>query len=127
MPYKEVKKSYIYGMLKRFTDVVLSILLLFLFSPILLIVVTAIKIDSRGPIFADTPERVGKNGRSFKMYKFRSMIENAHDLLRTDPEFATLYNMYKKNSYKLQNDPRITKVGHFIRKYSLDELPQFVN
>lgn len=83
--------------------------------------------DSKGPVFADVPERVGKNKGRFKMYKFRSMIVNAHHLLRTDPRFKTLFSEYKKGSYKLQKDPRITFTGGFIRKHSLDELPQLLN
>ncbi len=55
------------------------------------------------------------------------MVENAHEILREKPEFAKLYNEYKKGSYKLKDDPRITRVGHFIRKHSLDEIPQFIN
>lgn len=127
MPIIEVKKSFIYEVLKRTIDIVFSIVLIAIFSPIILIVAIAIKIDSKGPILADTPERVGKNGKPFKMYKFRSMIENAHELLRENPKFAELYKDYKKGSYKLKDDPRITNVGHFIRKHSLDEVPQFFN
>jgi len=127
MPYIEVKKSFYYEFLKRFIDIFLSICLIILFSPIIIIVGIAIKLDSKGPILADTPERVGKNGKPFKMYKFRSMIENAHELLRENPKFAELYKDYKKGSYKLKDDPRITRVGHFIRKHSLDEVPQFFN
>lgn len=127
MPIIEVKKSFIYEVLKRTIDIVFSIILITIFSPIILIVAIAIKIDSKGPILADTPERVGKNGKPFKMYKFRSMIENAHELLRENPKFAELYKDYKKGSYKLKDDPRITNVGHFIRKHSLDEVPQFFN
>lgn len=100
-----------------------SILLL----PIFLLVALAIKLDSQGPIFAETPMRVGRDGELFKMYKFRSMIANAHGLLTTDPRFKKLYDEYKKSSYKLTKDPRITRVGKFIRKYSLDELPQLIN
>ena len=127
MPYIEVKKSFYYEILKRVIDLILSFTLIILFSPIVIIVAIAIKLDSKGPILADTPERVGKNGTFFKMYKFRSMIENAHELLRENPKFADLYRDYKKGSYKLKDDPRITRVGHFIRKHSLDEVPQFFN
>lgn len=127
MAYIEVKKSPAYEITKRILDVVLSIILLIVFSPIIVIIAIWIKLDSPGPIFADTPARVGKNGKLFKMYKFRSMVKNAHEMLREDPEFANLYQAYKTQSYKLRNDPRITRVGHFIRKYSLDEVPQFIN
>jgi lipopolysaccharide/colanic/teichoic acid biosynthesis glycosyltransferase len=127
MPYIEIKKSLYYEFFKRLADIILSILLIIIFSPIIVFVAIAIKADSRGPVLADTPERVGKNGSLFKMYKFRSMVENAHELLREDPDFAQLYRDYKKGSYKLKDDPRITRVGHFIRKHSLDEVPQFFN
>src|SRR3990167_3492468 len=120
-------KDIIYFSVKRAVDLSASIILLIFFSPIIAMVAIAIKIDSRGPILADTPERVGKNGKFFKMYKFRSMVENAHEILRENPEFASLYNQYKKGSYKLKDDPRITRVGHFIRIHSLDEVPQFIN
>lgn len=116
-----------YNFAKRAIDISFSIILLLLFSPIFLLVTIAIKTESEGTILADTPERVGKNGKKFKMYKFRSMVKNAHTILRKDPRFADLYDKYKKGSYKLRDDPRITKVGKFIRKYSLDELPQFFN
>jgi len=127
MPYIEIKKSKFYEFFKRLLDIFFAGSLLLLFSPVILIVSLAIKLDSKGPIFADTPERVGKNGKLFKMYKFRSMVENAHELLRESPRFVDLYKDYKKGSYKLKDDPRITRVGHFIRKHSLDEVPQFFN
>lgn len=127
MPYTEIKKSIFYEFFKRFTDIVFSVILLIFFTPINILVAIAIKLDSPGPILADTPERVGKNGKLFKMYKFRSMVQNAHLLLTEDPEFAKLYEQYKKGSYKLKNDPRITRVGRFIRKHSLDEVPQLIN
>ncbi len=127
MPIIEVRKSVLYELFKRLIDIVLSLILIVIFSPIIVLVAIAIKMDSKGPVLADTPERVGKNGKLFKMYKFRSMIENAHELLRENPKFAELYRDYKKGSYKLKDDPRITNVGHFIRKHSLDEVPQFFN
>jgi len=113
--------------LKRVIDLVGVILLLLLFSPIYIATAVAILLDSAGPVLADVPERIGEKGKKFKMYKFRSMIVNAHHLLRTDPRFNKLYDQYKKGSYKLKKDPRITKVGKFIRKHSLDEIPQLVN
>ncbi|EKD86159.1 MAG: undecaprenyl-phosphate galactose phosphotransferase [uncultured bacterium] len=127
MPITEFKKSLYYEFLKRALDISCSLILIILFTPIILLVALAIKLDSKGPILADTPERVGKNGKLFKMYKFRSMVENAHDMLRENPKFAELYKDYKKGSYKLKDDPRITSMGHFIRKHSLDEVPQFFN
>lgn len=113
--------------LKRFTDILLASILIIIFFPICFFVALAILADSDGPIFADVPERVGQNGKLFKMYKFRSMIKNAHVLLHTDARFKELYQQYKKDSYKLKDDPRVTRVGKFIRKHSLDEIPQFLN
>lgn len=127
MPYIEIKKSVFYELVKRALDILFSLILLIIFSPVILLVALAIKIDSHGPVLADTPERVGKNGKPFKMFKFRSMIENAHEILRRNPKFAQFYEKYKKGSYKLKDDPRITAVGHFIRKHSLDEVPQLIN
>jgi lipopolysaccharide/colanic/teichoic acid biosynthesis glycosyltransferase len=112
---------------KRVVDIVLASVVFVLFLPIWVILTIAIKLDSSGPVFADVPERVGLNGKKFKMYKFRSMISNAHYLLRTDPKFKELFAEYKKGSYKLKKDPRITRVGRFIRKHSLDEIPQVLN
>lgn len=108
-------------------DTVLAVVLGLIFSPICFLTALAIKIDSFGPILADTPMRVGKGGKLFKMYKFRSMISDAHQLLRTNPQFEKLYEQYKRNSYKLKEDPRVTRVGRFIRKHSLDEIPQLWN
>ena len=112
---------------KRTLDIILAIIFLIIFSPICVLAAIFIKIDSAGPIFADVPERVGQNGENFRMYKFRSMIINAHNLLRTDPQFKNLFEEYKKGSYKLKKDPRITRTGKFIRKHSIDEIPQLLN
>src|SRR3990167_1214150 len=103
---------------KRTIDIVGSVFLILLFSPILLFFAVAIKVSSPGPIFADIPKRVGKGGKRFYPYKFRSMIVNAHSLLRRDPSFRKLYREYKKSSYKLNKEPRITGVGKFIRTHS---------
>lgn len=113
--------------LKRFIDIFSSIFLIILFFPLSLLTTIAIKFGSEGPVFADVPERIGAQGKRFKMYKFRSMVINAHHLLRTDPRFRELYEEYKKGSYKLKKDPRITSVGKLIRKHSLDEIPQLIN
>ena len=117
----------LYDLLKRIIDIIGSLIILIIFSPVFLIVPILIRLDSSGPIFADVPQRVGKNKKLFRMFKFRSMVYNAHQLLRVDPKFRKLYEQYKKNSYKLKNDPRITRVGRFLRRFSLDELPQILN
>lgn len=116
-----------YHFLKRLIDIFLSVFLLILFSPVILVTVIAIKLTSYGPVLADTPKRVGQNEQLFYPYKFRSMIVNAHNLLKTDPKFKELYKQYKKGSYKLHNDPRWTPIGGFIRRHSIDEMPQLFN
>lgn len=115
-----------YKELKRLIDILGAISLLVLFSPVCLITAILI-IRDKGPIFADTPERVGLDGKLFKMYKFRSMVVDAHMLLRTDPKYQDLYKKYMRNSYKLESDPRITPIGQFIRKHSIDEIPNLLN
>lgn len=114
----------IYDFLKRIIDIVGSLVGIIITVPVFIVTLLAIKIDGDGPVMADTPMRVGKNGRLFKMYKFRSMIPGAQELLQKNPE---LMKKYKQNSYKLDDDPRVTKVGKFLRKYSIDEFPQFIN
>lgn len=116
-----------YETAKRILDLSIAIIVLIVFSPFFLIIPILIKFDSPGPVFADIPMRVGKGRKLFRMYKFRSMIVNAHRLLKTDPKFRKLHQQYKENSYKLKKDPRITKIGHFLRRFSLDELPQIFN
>ena len=118
-----------YDFLKRLIDILFGLTGVILFSPILIGTAIAIKLNSPGPILAETPMRVGRNGKLFRMFKFRSMVNNAHDLLHKDPRYKEYLELYKKNSYKLDIniDPRITKVGRFIRKTSIDEFPQFFN
>ncbi len=114
-----------YIILKRILDIVGAVFGLLLFFPIILLTSLYIKIVSPGgPVFADTPRRVGQGGGEFKMYKFRTMIPNAHQYLLDHPD---LYELYKKNSYKLDPDPRWLPGAKAIRKYSFDELPQFIN
>ncbi len=117
----------VYTATKRIIDIIGSVVLMALFLPISALTAIAIWLDSPGPILADTPQRVGKDGKLFKLFKFRSMIVNAHEKLRSDPHFSKLYSEYKRNSYKLTDDPRVTRVGKFIRKHSLDEIPQLLN
>lgn len=116
-----------YEITKRIIDIIASIVIGIIFLPVCLVTAIAIKLETPGPVFADTPGRVGKNGKIFRLYKFRSMIVGAHQLLRTDPRFKELFEEYKKSSYKLHEDPRWTKVGRVIRKYSIDEIPQLIN
>ena len=122
-----MKKDLKYRAIKRAMDLTLGLFLLIFSSPIMLVTILVIKLDSRGSIFPEVPKRVGRGGRLFNLLKFRSMINNAHSLLRTDPKFKRLLEEYKKDSYKLRDDPRITRIGKFIRKYSIDEMPQFIN
>lgn len=104
-------------------DVILATIALVVLSPIFLIIAIAIKIESKGPVFFKHT-RIGKNGKIIKLYKFRSMVINAEELIKSfTPEQMQEY----KENYKLTNDPRITKIGKFLRKTSLDELPQLLN
>lgn len=114
----------LYDFAKRFLDIIASLIGLIVLFPLLVLVAIAIKLDSPGPIFADTPMRAGKDGKLFRIYKFRSMVKNAQEVLEKNPK---LLEEYKKNSYKIFNDPRVTNVGKFTRRFSIDEFPQFLN
>lgn len=120
---ERLRHRWVYRFVKRLFDIVFSLLVLVLFSWLFAIVAIAIKIDDpKGPIIFKQ-RRVTKNGREFKMYKFRSMCVDAE---------ARLEELRKANEktgpvFKMRNDPRITRVGKIIRKMSIDELPQFVN
>lgn len=112
-----------YRFIKRAFDVLFSAFVLIGFSWLFLIVAVAIKIDDpKGPIFF-AQERVGRDGKTFRMYKFRSMCADAEQRL------AELQDLNEKDGpvFKIANDPRITRVGRVIRKLSIDELPQFIN
>jgi lipopolysaccharide/colanic/teichoic acid biosynthesis glycosyltransferase len=110
---------------KRSLDIIGSIVGLTIFSPIMIATAVFIKLVSpKGPVFADIPKRVGPNGKEFRLFKFRSMIPNAHKYLKDRPK---LYKQYVKNNYKLDPDPRWIKGAGFFRKYSIDEMPQFIN
>lgn len=121
----------LYDFLKRTIDIIGSLLALAVFSPVIIFFAILIKLTSRGPIFY-SPQRVGKDGQLFEMLKFRSMymyeingrLVHAKNYLETN---AKLMRQYQKNSYKLQNDPRITPTGKILRRFSIDELPQLVN
>ena len=114
--------NLLYKISKRALDVFASLLGLILLSPILLIVVIMIKLDSKGPVIFKQ-KRVGLNGREFYMYKFRSMVVNAEEL----KEKLKTQNEMSGPMFKMKEDPRVTRVGKFIRKTSLDELPQLIN
>lgn len=111
-----------YHFVKRLFDIILSTIGLIVLSPIMGIIAYRIKKEDGGPVFYKQV-RVGKNGHQFRMYKFRSMVVNADQLL----ENLKNQNEVDGAMFKMKHDPRITKVGHFIRKHSLDELPQLVN
>ncbi|WP_084822178.1 sugar transferase [Paraclostridium benzoelyticum] len=112
-----------YYFVKRFIDIILSCIGIIILSPVMIIIAIAIKIeDPKGKVFFKQ-QRNGKNGKLFEMYKFRSMVYNAENILS---------DIMKNNEmdgpvFKIKDDPRITKVGRFIRKTSLDELPQLIN
>lgn len=109
-------------MAKRALDLVFSSLALALLSPIMLVIAIAIRLDSPGPIFYRA-KRIGRKGRTFHCFKFRTMVQHADKLK------AELEHMNERDGilFKISNDPRITRIGSILRKYSLDELPQFYN
>lgn len=112
----------IYPRVKRVLDVVFSVMALLVIWPIMLIVALLVKLDGGPAFFAQS--RVGRNGRLFKVYKFRSMKKGAERLEEMlSPEELAEY----KKEYKLQNDPRVSKLGNFLRRSSIDELPQLWN
>ena len=116
------KDNKIYLFVKRLIDIVGSLSGLIILSPVLIIVSLLIKLDSKGPIIF-SQERVGLNGKKFKMYKFRSMVVNAEELKRKIEHL----NEMSEPMFKIKNDPRITRIGKVIRKTSIDELPQLIN
>lgn len=109
-------------MMKRGLDVLVSLLALAILSPLILLITAAIRLDSTGPIFYGA-ERIGRKGRTFRCWKFRTMVVNA-DTMR---EQFRERNERDGVLFKMSEDPRITRLGRILRKYSLDELPQFLN
>ena len=112
-----------YRFIKRTFDIIVSILALIILSPFFIIIAACIKLGDRGPVFFGH-RRIGRNGREFKLYKFRSMVTNAEELIK---EFTPEQKEEFEKNFKLEDDPRITKVGKILRKTSLDELPQLWN
>lgn len=118
-----IDHRYLYRALKRVADVTLSTAGLIVLSPVLAGVAIAIKTDDKkGPIFY-RQERVGRHGKRFMMFKFRSMCIDAEEKLKE----LKKYNEVEGAMFKMKHDPRVTKVGRFIRHYSIDELPQLFN
>lgn len=112
-----------YQITKRTADVLISLIGLIFLSPLFIIISIAVKLDSKGPAFF-VHKRIGKDGKIINVYKFRTMVDNAEGLIREfTPEQLKKFN----ENFKLEDDPRITKIGKFLRKTSLDELPQLLN
>ena len=120
--HKKIESRKGYHFIKRILDLSLSTMGLIVLSPLMAIIAYEIKKEDGGPVFYKQV-RIGKNGRHFEMYKFRSMVPNADQLLKKLRD----QNEVDGAMFKMKHDPRITKIGHFIREHSLDELPQLVN
>lgn len=120
---ERVERRFFYHFFKRFFDILLSIIGIILLTPVFIITAILIKVDNPdGPIIY-SQIRIGKDGRLFKMYKFRSMVVDADKKLKKLLD----QNEVEGAMFKIKSDPRITKVGHILRKYSIDELPQLLN
>uniref|UniRef100_A0A7V4FGL3 Sugar transferase n=2 Tax=candidate division WOR-3 bacterium TaxID=2052148 RepID=A0A7V4FGL3_UNCW3 len=121
-----MEKEEIYYKHKRYLDLLLLFFVFITVVPLFLLIFLAIKLSSRGPLFYKH-KRVGKNGRPFYVYKFRTMVDGAEALLpkilKNNPQAREEF----ENGYKLKNDPRVTPIGKILRKTSLDELPQLIN
>jgi lipopolysaccharide/colanic/teichoic acid biosynthesis glycosyltransferase len=111
-----------YLMSKRAFDIAVCLLVLPLVIPVLLLCALAVRLDTPGPIVF-TQDRTGRHGRRFRMFKFRTMVQNAEELKAKLQHL----NILPPPDFKIPNDPRITRVGRFLRKTSLDELPQIIN
>lgn len=119
---EDYQRGFTYEFIKRLADIVLSLLGIIFLSPVFIIVAIAIKLDSKGPVLF-IQDRCGKDGKVFKFYKFRSMVVDAEEQLSKLKD----KNEMSGPVFKIKDDPRITKVGKFIRKTSIDELPQLFN
>ena len=122
--YRELfGKKNAYKAFKRTCDVTISLFSIIALMPMFITIAILIKLESKGKVFFKHT-RIGKDGKVIKIYKFRTMVENAEDLIK---RFTPEQMKESKENYKLTNDPRITKIGKFLRKTSLDELPQLFN
>lgn len=119
----EVEGKLGYNIIKRVFDFISSLIAIIVFLPVFLIIIAAIKLDSKGPVIF-SHKRLGQGGKLIKVYKFRSMVQNADEVMKN---FTKEQKEEFAKNFKLENDPRITKVGDFLRKTSLDELPQLFN
>lgn len=120
---EDIERKYVYKFLKRLIDILGSSLGLLILSPLFLMVAIAIKKEDKKGTVIFSQVRVGKNGKEFKMYKFRSMCVDAEIKLKE----LLKYNEVEGAMFKMKDDPRVTKIGRFIRKTSIDELPQLLN
>ena len=120
---KKNKSILIYKFVKRCFDVASSIIAIVLLSPVFIVVAVLVKLDSKGTAFF-AHERLGLNGKKIKVYKFRTMLSNALQILNDMPD--SMKSEFEEN-FKFENDPRVTKLGKFLRESSLDELPQLIN
>lgn len=116
------RKSTAYKLIKRLMDILLSVAALIVLSPVFLVTAVAIKCEDRGTVFF-AQQRAGKDMKPFRMYKFRSMYVNADKKLNE----MMKDNEQTGHAFKIKDDPRITKTGKFIRRFSIDELPQLIN
>ncbi len=119
----KVRGGRCYAFFKRLFDIVVSFVATIIISPLLIILCLLVKLTSKGPGIY-TSIRVGKNGKKFKFYKFRSMVVNAEEMKK---DLMNQNEMKDGVYFKMKDDPRITKIGKFLRKTSLDELPQLFN
>lgn len=117
-----MQDKFLQILIKFFIERFFTVLGIIVISPLLAAIAVAVKLDSKGPVIFKQ-KRVGKNGKEFYMYKFRSMRVNAED----NRKELDRYNETNELMFKMTNDPRVTRVGKFIRKYSLDEFPQLIN
>ena len=112
-----------YRIIKRILSILCSVISIIVLSPLFIIISLAVKISSKGSVFF-IHERIGFQGKKFKLIKFRTMVDNAEDMIASfNPEQKKEW----EENFKLKDDPRITKIGKFLRKTSLDELPQLIN
>jgi exopolysaccharide biosynthesis polyprenyl glycosylphosphotransferase len=122
LTFESTPNKLVHLFIKRLFDIFISALILFLLSPVFMIASVLIKLTSNGPVFFKQ-QRCSLYGRTFTIYKFRTMVKNAESVQQE----LLAYNEMKGPVFKMKNDPRVTKIGKFLRKFSIDELPQLLN